>query len=81
MSKGTPQVEDDLFVARGAVVSGDVKIGKHVGIWYNAVVRGDEASIEIGDDSNVQDNAVAMAILLPAGISTEKSFMIILSGS
>ena len=58
MSKNTPEVEEDLFVAKGAVVSGDVKIGKHVGIWYNAVVRGDEASIEIGDDSNVQDNAV-----------------------
>lgn len=42
----------------GAKVIGDVTLGDHVGIWYNAVVRGDEAPISIGNRSNVQDNCV-----------------------
>jgi carbonic anhydrase/acetyltransferase-like protein (isoleucine patch superfamily) len=58
MSEGTPKVDETLFLADGAHVTGNVTIGKNVGIWYNAVVRGDEATIEIGDNSNVQDNAV-----------------------
>ena len=42
----------------GAVVVGDVTVGEEYSIWYNAVVRGDEAPIVIGEGSNVQDNAV-----------------------
>ena len=32
-----PRVEDDVFIAPGAVVCGDVTVEKGVGIWYNAV--------------------------------------------
>jgi carbonic anhydrase/acetyltransferase-like protein (isoleucine patch superfamily) len=46
------------YIARGAVVVGSVKIGENVGIWFNAVVRGDDDVIEIGDNSNIQDGAV-----------------------
>lgn len=42
----------------GAVVVGDVNLGQNCSVWYNAVIRADEATITIGDDSNVQDNAV-----------------------
>ncbi len=42
----------------GAVVVGDVTLGEDCSVWYNAVIRGDEAPIVIGDGSNVQDNAV-----------------------
>lgn len=51
-------VPETSKIARGAVVLGNVAIGEHVGIWYNAVVRCEEGSIVIGDESNVQDNAV-----------------------
>lgn len=44
------------FIAPGAHVVGDVSLGENVGIWYNAVVRGDTGSITVGDNSNVQDN-------------------------
>lgn len=44
------------FIAPGAHVVGDVTLGENVGIWYNAVVRGDTGSIFIGDNSNIQDN-------------------------
>lgn len=46
-----------VFIAPGAHVLGDVHLGENVGIWYNAVVRGDTNSITIGNNSNVQDNA------------------------
>lgn len=46
-----------IFLAPGAHVVGDVTLGDNVGIWYNAVVRGDTGSIFIDDNSNVQDNS------------------------
>lgn len=45
-----------ILIAPGAHVLGDVHLGENVGIWYNAVIRGDTNSITIGDNSNVQDN-------------------------
>ncbi len=45
-------------IYEGARIVGDVSLGDNVGIWYNAVVRGDEAPISIGERSNVQDNCV-----------------------
>ena len=46
----------NTFIAQGAHVIGKVTIGENVGIWYNAVVRGDMEEIIIGDNSNIQDN-------------------------
>ncbi len=46
------------FIATGAVVRGDVSLGDDVGIWYNAVVRGDLSSITVGSKTNIQDNCV-----------------------
>lgn len=43
-------------IARGAIVYGDVTMGEKSSVWYNAVVRGDQSTIEIGKYSNVQDN-------------------------
>ena len=42
-----------IFLAPGAHVVGDVTLGENVGIWYNAVVRGDTGSIFIDDNSTV----------------------------
>ncbi len=39
---------------------GKVTIGENVGIWYNTVVRGDMEEIIIGDNSNIQDNSMAL---------------------
>lgn len=49
---------DSTVVFPGAVVVGDVTLGEDCSIWYNAVLRADEAPIRLGDGSNVQDNAV-----------------------
>lgn len=49
-------MQNHLFIAPGAHVIGNVHAGENVGIWYNAVVRGDTGPITIGAGSNVQDN-------------------------
>ncbi len=47
-----------VYIAPGAVVCGDVRLGEDVNVWFGAVLRGDEARITVGDGTNVQDNAV-----------------------
>lgn len=53
-----PRIHEQAVVARQAVVTGDVTIGKDSSVWYHAVIRGDIQSISIGEGSNIQDNAV-----------------------
>lgn len=53
-----PRVGKNVFIAETAVVIGEVEIGDGASIWYGAVLRGDEGRIVIGEESNVQDNAV-----------------------
>src|SRR3954453_868741 len=50
-----PKIDESAFVAEGAVIIGDVTIGKEASIWYNCVVRGDVNFITIGDRTNTQD--------------------------
>jgi carbonic anhydrase/acetyltransferase-like protein (isoleucine patch superfamily) len=62
------------FIAPTATVIGDVTLGKDTGIWFGAVLRGDRDRIEIGDGSNVQDNAVVHTSRgFPARIGREVS--------
>ncbi len=44
------------MVADNATVVGDVRLGKDAGIWFGVSIRGDDSWVEIGDESNVQDN-------------------------
>ncbi|MDH7516909.1 MAG: gamma carbonic anhydrase family protein [Candidatus Thermoplasmatota archaeon] len=53
-----PDIHKSSFVAKTAVIIGNVKIGKNCGIFPNAVIRGDENSIKIDDGSNIQDCCV-----------------------
>ena len=53
-----PEIHKSCFVAKTAVIIGNVQIGKNCGIYPCAVIRGDENSIKIGDGSNVQDCCV-----------------------
>jgi carbonic anhydrase/acetyltransferase-like protein (isoleucine patch superfamily) len=47
------------FVAEDVSVIGDVEIGENASIWYGVVLRGDVDKIVIGDNTSIQDNAVA----------------------
>ena len=46
------------FVADSARVIGNVEIGEDVGIWFGAVLRGDNERIRIGAGTNIQDLCV-----------------------
>lgn len=52
------KLSEGVFIEETACVVGSVNIGKNVSIWYNSVVRADLESVEIEENSNVQDNAV-----------------------
>jgi carbonic anhydrase/acetyltransferase-like protein (isoleucine patch superfamily) len=49
---------DDYWIAPTAVVIGRVILKKNASVWWNAVVRGDNEPITIGENSNIQDNSV-----------------------
>jgi carbonic anhydrase/acetyltransferase-like protein (isoleucine patch superfamily) len=51
------RLDPTAFVAPGAVVVGAVSLGSRSSVWFNTVIRGDSAAIEIGEESNVQDNS------------------------
>ena len=54
----TPIIAKTAKIFDGAHVIGDVLIGEHVGIWFNATLRGDMEKITVGDRTNIQDHAV-----------------------
>lgn len=47
-----------FWVAPTASVIGNVVLGDDVGIWFGAVLRGDNEPMRIGAGTNIQDNAV-----------------------
>ena len=55
----SPKTESgEYYVAPTAAVIGRVTLGRDANIWFGAVLRGDGNTIEIGDGTNIQDNAV-----------------------
>ena len=51
-------MEQQVYLAPGAHVVGDVRLGRQGSLWYGAVLRGDRGPITVGDGTNIQDNAV-----------------------
>ncbi|EWY42065.1 hypothetical protein N825_19300 [Skermanella stibiiresistens SB22] len=49
---------DDWWIAPNAVVIGNVTMRRNASVWWNAVIRGDNEPIEIGENSNIQDGCV-----------------------
>ena len=52
------KAEGDYWVADSATVVGNVLLKQDASVWFNAVVRGDNDLITIGEGSNVQDGSV-----------------------
>lgn len=52
------QTDPDSWVAPNAVLIGKVKLEAGASVWFNAVLRGDNELIHIGENSNVQDGTV-----------------------
>ena len=54
----SPDLDPSVFVAGGAFLIGDVTVGELSSVWFNAVLRGDNEPITIGNRSNIQDGCV-----------------------
>lgn len=52
------QAQGDYWVADNAVVLGSVLLKRDASVWFNAVLRGDNELITVGEGSNVQDGSV-----------------------
>ena len=53
----TPE-SGNYWVADNATVLGNVILRENASVWFNAVLRGDNDPIEIGENSNIQDGSV-----------------------
>ena len=53
-----PKIHETAFVAPSADIIGDVEIGDHSSIWFQAVIRGDVHRIRIGNNTNIQDHSM-----------------------
>jgi gamma-carbonic anhydrase len=51
-----PIIKENVFIAPGAMVIGNVTIHEGASVWYNTVIRADTAPIVIGRLTNIQDN-------------------------
>jgi len=52
------ETHPDSWVAPNATLVGKVKLEAGASVWFNAVLRGDNELIHIGENSNVQDGTV-----------------------
>lgn len=57
----SPRLEESAWIAPGATVVGDVRLGERSSVWYGAILRGDTDPITVGDRTNIQDGAVLHA--------------------
>ncbi|MFW6064351.1 MAG: gamma carbonic anhydrase family protein [Candidatus Natronoplasma sp.] len=51
----SPKVDDSCYVAQDSTIVGNVELKEGVSIWPQAVLRGDQNSIVVGEGSNIQD--------------------------
>lgn len=58
LDENSPHVHSSAYVAEHAVVIGNVELQEFVGVWPQAVVRGDNEKISVGPGSNIQEGAV-----------------------
>lgn len=49
---------ENVFIAPGAQVVGDVHLAENSSVWFNAVLRADYSTISIGEGTNVQDGCI-----------------------
>lgn len=51
-------LDPTAYVAPGAVVVGDVRLGARSSVWFHAVLRGDNDVVRVGEDTNLQDQCM-----------------------
>lgn len=53
-----PSIAENTYIDDSSLVIGDVNIGTESSIWPFTVIRGDVNTIQIGDQTNIQDHSV-----------------------
>ena len=56
--KKEPDIDKTAVIMRGAIIAGDVTIGKESSVRFNTCVRGDNNSIYIGNYTCIEENCV-----------------------
>jgi carbonic anhydrase/acetyltransferase-like protein (isoleucine patch superfamily) len=54
----TPRLAETAWVADSAQVVGNVELAEGANVWFNVIIRGDNETIRIGRNTNVQDASV-----------------------
>ena len=54
----SPTIAMSAYVAPSASIIGKAVLAEHSSVWFGATLRGDNETISIGVNSNVQDGAV-----------------------
>jgi len=78
-----PSLGREVWIAPNATVIGDVRLGDHASIWWNAVLRGDNDTITIGAESNIQDGSVLhvdQGVALTLGARVTVGHLVMLHG-
>ena len=76
-----PQTAGAVFVAPNATLAGEVVLQPGSSVWYGAVLRADTGRITVGENTNVQDNAVLhtgpdLDVTLGRGVSVGHSAVV-----
>jgi len=53
-----PNIDKSCFLAKTSTIIGRVTLKENANIWYGTVIRGDVNTIEVGKNTNIQDNSV-----------------------
>lgn len=61
LDPGLLRIDASAFIARDAIVIGNVHIGAEASVWFGAIVRGDAEIIRVGARSNLQDGTIVHA--------------------
>ena len=54
----TPQLEGNNYIAPTAAVIGNVILKKNANVWWGVTIRGDNSTITLGENVNIQDGSV-----------------------
>src|SRR5215472_17715906 len=55
LGPASPSIHPDAWVAPGAVLVGNITLGRASSVWYGSVLRADDDRIVVGAECNIQD--------------------------